>query len=95
LIEISFNISLSYYIGQELFEGHFKSTFLGIEPDFVLLDMVKCLAQVLRMVGILKALHEHVINVYFHDTSNISLKTLLTIHWKVALVFFSPKGNTL
>ena len=39
--------------------------------------MVKCLTQVLRMVDALKALHEHVINVYFHGTSNMFFEELV------------------
>jgi len=39
--------------------------------------MVKCLTQVLCMVGTLKAFHEHVINVYFHGTSNKFIEDLV------------------
>ena len=82
-------------MAQELPGGHNEGALLRVESNFVFLEAIKCLAQVLRMVDGSMTLHEHVINEYLHRVSISSLKTLLTIRWKVAPTFFSPKRHHL
>ena len=72
-----------------------KVQFLRIESGLVFLEVVERLAQMLHMVRG-KRLFTSMSSTYASMVCPVSsLKTLLTIRWKVTPVFFSPNSITL
>ena len=70
LVRVGFDALLSDQIGQEFFRGHSKGVLFRIEPDHIFLEVVECLAQVLHVIGALKTLHEHIVDIHVHDMSD-------------------------
>jgi len=95
LVGVDFDSPLSNQIPEELAGSYSKGALLRIELHVVFSEESRCFLQIMYMVQALETLHEHVVDIYLHCVPDQLLKTLLTIHWKVASAFFNPKGITL
>ena len=92
---VDLDSSLSDQIPKEFVRSYPKGTLLGVELYIKFSEESKCFLQVLYVVGAVETLHKHVVYVHLHCILISSLKTLLTIGWKVDLTFFWLKGMTL
>jgi len=93
LVGFGFDTLLGNQVTLELSGGYRRCIFFQIKPDLILSEAIE-LAQVLQH-GRCTEDFTSMLSTYTSMVFPISsLKTLLTIRWKVALAFFSPKGIT-